>query len=364
MAVSDANAYILHNGVDVAVLPATVGSIVVAQANHGIAPLAELAMHRLVSATLRSGEPADIMHSALRIALETSGWRWAAITEFLGSTDEVEVLSFLDRDITLPDGGRYDVIGTPCHSVVRSEDAVFLDRMSERFCEEPALISLGAESYVGMVYRVRGRAVGHVFLMSDEVVSDRQRREAEALIRVFSAFIGPRLELLRAYKDLDAARDDANRDALTGLGNRRGFDAAMARVGRLNQSGALNDATLAVFDVDGLKRINDSEGHARGDQLIARTAALLNEMSRSDDLLFRLGGDEFALLVSSDAKRFLEGWSAHLSKLDKALAAEFPGAGISAGVARLSESTGDAKEWLTLADSRMYAAKQSAQRAR
>jgi diguanylate cyclase (GGDEF)-like protein len=348
-----------HDDVSVTLLPVAQGVLVVAERDRTLSTLADFAVQRLISETLQSREPLEVIRSALSIARETIGWRWAAVTEFVEPIGEVEVLAFVDGEQRLPEGWRYDLIGTPCHHVVRSGDAVFIDRMQERFRDEPALVELGAQVYVGMVYRALGRPVGHVFFMHDRDIDGRRRAEAETLVRVFSAFLGPRLELLRAYRDLDEARDEARIDALTGLGNRRAFDAATSRVRGLIQRGALKDATLCVFDLDGLKRINDRDGHAAGDRLLVVAARLIEQSSRRDDLLFRLGGDEFAMIVSSDAERFRRCWDERLDVLGRRLSETHPGAGISAGFARMVESGNDPDAWLRLADSRMYAEKQA-----
>jgi diguanylate cyclase (GGDEF)-like protein len=86
------------------------------------------------------------------------------------------------------------------------------------------------------------------------------------------------------------------RDELTGLANRRGFRPlaaqALALCRRLHKS-----ASLLYFDLDGFKAINDTLGHAAGDQALQRFAALLREVFRASDVLARLGGDEFAALL-------------------------------------------------------------------
>ncbi|MCZ8318832.1 MAG: GGDEF domain-containing protein [Silanimonas sp.] len=343
-----------HGGSDVTFLNVSKGVLVVAERDRSLASLAEYLVHRLVSETVQSREPIEVIRSALGIVRETLGWRWAAVTEFVEPIGSVEVVAFVDRQAVLPDGWLYDVIGTPCHHVFNSADAVFLDQLQASFADEPSLVDLGASVYVGMVYRAAGRAVGHLFLMNDEAIDARARQEATTLVRVFSAFLGPRLELLRAYRDLASAKLDAQTDALTGLGNRRAFDDAIGRIEGLHRRGALKDATLCIFDLDGLKRINDREGHQEGDRLIAEAARLLRESSRRDDLLFRLGGDEFALLISSDAVRFRESWDQRVTALNIALDRIHPGAGISGGLARLVEARGDVRVWVQLADEKMY----------
>jgi diguanylate cyclase (GGDEF)-like protein len=88
----------------------------------------------------------------------------------------------------------------------------------------------------------------------------------------------------------------AHTDCLTGLLNRRGFDAAarreLARAGREGGAGLL----LAI-DLDGFKQVNDTHGHAAGDAVLSRLAEALRAATRDMDLVARLGGDEFALLI-------------------------------------------------------------------
>ncbi len=81
-------------------------------------------------------------------------------------------------------------------------------------------------------------------------------------------------------------------DPLTGLGNRR----------RLEEELAAGAAGAALFlDVDKFKRVNDRCGHARGDEVLRRLAALLRSCCRTGDILVRYGGDEFVVLVAEDS---------------------------------------------------------------
>ena len=99
--------------------------------------------------------------------------------------------------------------------------------------------------------------------------------------------------------DLSAARererfltDEANRDPLTGLFNRRGLQAAM-------DSLRMEDLPLAVclFDLDNLKEINDTYGHETGDRMIRAFANLLRSQTRTEDIQCRYGGDEFMVVL-------------------------------------------------------------------
>ncbi len=86
-------------------------------------------------------------------------------------------------------------------------------------------------------------------------------------------------------------------DALTGLLNRRGFDAeirrTMAAARRYHEKGV-----LISIDLDGFKPVNDSFGHAAGDAVLRHVAKLLSDNVRATDSLGRLGGDEFAILLT------------------------------------------------------------------
>jgi diguanylate cyclase (GGDEF)-like protein len=87
-------------------------------------------------------------------------------------------------------------------------------------------------------------------------------------------------------------------DELTGLLNRRGFEdelkRALARARRTGETGV-----LIACDVDGFKRINDSHGHAAGDEVLRRIAHTIAASVREIDAVARLGGDEFAVLLAA-----------------------------------------------------------------
>jgi diguanylate cyclase len=95
---------------------------------------------------------------------------------------------------------------------------------------------------------------------------------------------------------IDGLCEISSRDPLTGLANRRAFEAALSReADRVARSG--EPALLLVLDIDHFKRVNDTYGHAAGDQVIRAVADTLTDCVRPMDLPGRLGGEEFAVIL-------------------------------------------------------------------
>ncbi len=152
-----------------------------------------------------------------------------------------------------------------------------------------------------------------------------------------------------ALELLERSRRQALADDLTGLGNRRLLVRELGR--RLEPGGEGQPFTLALFDLDGFKRYNDTFGHPSGDALLVRLAGRLAD-AVGPDCAYRMGGDEFCAIVDGDGPRA----AAALARAGRALSEQgdaFSITSSSGAVACPVEAT-SASAALGVADGRMY----------
>ncbi|MGP9813862.1 GGDEF domain-containing protein [Rhodopseudomonas sp. NSM] len=186
-----------------------------------------------------------------------------------------------------------------------------------------------------------------------QVGSGRLPTDAQAKIRRLKA------QLAAALAQIDELRASADTDFLLGISNRRGFERELARaLAYIKRYGA--GGALVVLDVDRLKPVNDTYGHAAGDVVLKAVVDALLRHVRSSDLIGRLGGDEFALLLwnlgEADARIKAAALELAVDHLAIQYGAHTLAAGVSAGVAMLTADM-DVAEALAIADQAMYARK-------
>ncbi len=165
--------------------------------------------------------------------------------------------------------------------------------------------------------------------------------------QILGVMLSHELRLAEEVRRAERSEQAAHQDVLTSVGNRRAWDVALAREEhRAARFGTT--ATIAIFDLNGLKQINDEEGHEAGDQLLVRTAAELGARLRRSDTVARLGGDEFGVLLPQttlkQAQRVVEDVIARLGEV---------GISVSVGLAQRSASAGLLDAWRE-ADAEMY----------
>lgn len=134
--------------------------------------------------------------------------------------------------------------------------------------------------------QIKARLVAEVLTLKQIAVKRRRVWEETA------KQLTQRVETLE--HDLSHVRSEASSDPLTGVANRRGFDQTCDRWVRTSRS----QFVMAILDVDDFKSVNDTKGHAAGDELLKLVAQQLKASFRDSDLVARVGGDEFAVLAA------------------------------------------------------------------
>ncbi|HEY9199707.1 MAG TPA: EAL domain-containing protein [Gammaproteobacteria bacterium] len=170
------------------------------------------------------------------------------------------------------------------------------------------------------------------------------------------------------FHDVSVARNlqrelsyQASHDPLTGLYNRREFDREVTRaLERAERDG--QEHTLCYLDLDQFKVVNDTCGHAAGDQLLHKLTATVRARLRKADVLARLGGDEFGLLLVhcplQRAMEVAEGLRETVNDFRFQWQGKTFQIGVSIGLVELSPRIGSAAEALAAADMACYAAKE------
>ncbi len=137
-------------------------------------------------------------------------------------------------------------------------------------------------------------------------------------------------------------------DPITGLHNRAYFEEQLSRLEKSRHQ----SIAVVMIDLDGLKKINDQQGHHAGDWVLQQTGQLLSECVRHEDVLCRIGGDEFALLVPAIRELTLNDLVHRLeSHVEGHVALSIGGA--------LAPSGADLRDALRQADSKMYERKRA-----
>lgn len=240
-------------------------------------------------------------------------------------------------DFQLPDRDGLDVLKILRQDVDRHATVIMLSRREDDALVQQA-IDAGAQD----------------FLLKDEVTPRRlvrAMRQSQYRSKLEDA-------LSRIRENL---RELAEQDALTGLANRYDFERVLALAVARGQRDGSRMAVL-LLDVDNFKTVNDTFGHAVGDQLLVEVARRLRSVVRDSDMLARLGGDEFVILAQ-DMER--DEQATLLAKRIVACFAEPMVFGevqwtvtTSIGIAVFGDYTDNPSDLMRCADIAMYRAKQ------
>lgn len=211
---------------------------------------------------------------------------------------------------------------------------------------------------------VSGMADGRLDI---SVPDDAAIGELRALQRGFNSMAR---SIATAHNTLQARVDEATaqlahqalHDPLTDLPNRRAFEQALEEAVSASRR-AGDQGALCFIDLDRFKVVNDTCGHAAGDELLRRIARLIRQRVRADDLICRIGGDEFALILrgcsADEALRIAEGLRETVAAYRFTWDNRRFSVGASVGLVRIDGALDTASDVLVAADLACYAAKKS-----
>jgi diguanylate cyclase (GGDEF)-like protein/PAS domain S-box-containing protein len=184
-----------------------------------------------------------------------------------------------------------------------------------------------------------GRFIGRLWIYEDIT---RERQTAEQLIYL------------------------AERDALTGLFNRRRLQDELTRLLAIAERHHTQGA-LIFFDLDEFKYVNDTFGHRAGDTMLIRIAGEIGALVRRNEILSRLGGDEFALLMPDATEKDAEALAERVVRAIAQIPFRFEGQNFrlttSLGIALYPAHAATTEELIAHADTAMYQAKESGKNA-
>ncbi|MEO8877071.1 MAG: diguanylate cyclase [Polyangiaceae bacterium] len=194
---------------------------------------------------------------------------------------------------------------------------------------------------------------------ADDVVAvDRRLMELQARVRVQLRNKRDRDRLMAMRLERDSYQIEARIDALTGIPNRRTFDARMTKMFRSE-----SDFSLLFVDIDHFKKVNDQHGHDAGDKVLQAVAQCLYGAKRSSDTVARYGGEEFVIMLpSTDGDDAFAIAEEHRTSVEKLAVQPWLDSGkisISIGLAVRERGDTDPARICRRADEALYEAKRS-----
>lgn len=233
------------------------------------------------------------------------------------------------------------------HAILQDGPLIIEDALVDaRFADNPLVVGPPKiRFYAGQpVHGARGLRVGTLCIIDQQ--PRRLSEEDLILLADLAGMIDRELSLIAV----------ASSDELTGLANRRGFTQAALHVLALCRR-RMQPAALICLDLDQFKSINDTYGHAAGDEALRHFAKMLLENFRTSDVVARFGGDEFAVLcggaTSDQVAVSLERLTAEFEA--SVLLQRHPDLSWSAGIADFDPaSDATIEDLLRAADARMY----------
>jgi diguanylate cyclase (GGDEF)-like protein len=199
------------------------------------------------------------------------------------------------------DNFSYDLSGTPCEMVLKYGITGFDRDVSQQFLKWKLMKDLRAESYMGIpLLDAAGKPLGLLTILDEKPIENTKL--AESMLKIFAARAAGEIE--RRQTEV-ALAEQALRDSLTGLYNRRQFYRQIeSDIAKADHS--QNILAILLCALDGFKTLNDAQGHQAGDRALGIVAQRIRESVAGSDQVFRWGEDEFVVILSrTDRERVI-----------------------------------------------------------
>ncbi|EWG98194.1 sensor domain-containing phosphodiesterase [Halomonas sp. BC04] len=247
----------------------------------------------------KAGTPQAFDHLVERIASIFDGDH-VLIGKVMPDGKTILTAAFWSQGVMQP-AAVYELAGTPCEHVLKDEICQFPDSLRERFPDNGLIRELGAESYMGIPLRApSGQLLGLLALMCNRPLS--LPAFAPEVLRIAATQAGAEMARRMAEENRRSSDQHIEQliywDSVTGLPNRRHF---MERLQEACDQAQLQGKSLGLLylDLQRFRQINDTQGHERGDLLLADIAGRFGAQAEPGEFVARLGGDEFMVLLTN-----------------------------------------------------------------
>lgn len=292
--------------------------------------------------------PHDIAAALVKGVCESFGFKRGVV--LAGAPDDMELLAYRGP-------GDYDSVSDGVDVIVtRAAEARGVQLVKKLDPDDdPRLSSVlpFATNVAVFPMTAEGRTIG--VLAVEHPGGGRIERRVVDMVSQFALHGALSLQNAWLYEQV---QKQAETDALTGLANRRTFQGVLEReISRATRNG--EQLTLAMFDIDHFKDLNDTYGHQAGDEVLKKVAAALIEASRDFDTPARYGGEEFAVVLPSCSTRESLAVAERLRKSISEIADLPVPMTASAGVATFPTHAGEMEALIKAADEALYESKRA-----
>ncbi|XLE15155.1 diguanylate cyclase [Deinococcus altitudinis] len=339
-------------------------AVLLKESKLSVAEFEEMKRHTLIGGRLLSGGKSEVLNMARQIAL-THHERWDGNGYPYGLTGQE--IPLVGRIVALADVFDALMHKRPYKLAWEKADALAeLARQRGRHFDpeltDAALLIFGSGRYEAALLQDEQTQMlpGSAADGSREgaLHTETASWELEAMRLQYEQLLESRTRELEAARSqaevqVEQLKRAAFTDVLTGLHNRRAFETDLLVFAEQAQQ---HDRPLCAvsLDLDGLKHVNDSGGHASGDAVIALVARQLQQHFEPSGRVYRMGGDEYVVLLWSDPELVARELAGEIERLEAELKRQGHSASLSVGYAHWPNDVARPEHLLRVSDERMY----------